>query len=95
MQALPQSNLFGVTLLGGVVKQSRKAHTSHIGPPWLGVQGSILICAIGNAISSPAHPIHLDAGFSISGWLAVLLTFVLAGVFANGTRMQEDLQGTV
>ncbi len=31
---------------------------------------SIVIGAIGNAVSSPAHPVHLDAGFSISGWLA-------------------------
>ena len=36
-----------------------------------------------------------DAGFSTSGWLAVLLTFVLARVFAAGTLMREDLDGTV
>ena len=40
-------------------------------------------------------PFHLDAGFSISGWLAVILTFVLARVFAEGTLMREDLEGTV
>ena len=56
---------------------------------------SIVIGAIGKAISSPAHPVHLDAGFSINGWLAVLLTFVLARVFAEGTRMRDDLEGTV
>ena len=28
-------------------------------------------------------------------WLAVLLTFVLARVFAEGARMRDDLQGTV
>ena len=38
---------------------------------------------------------NLDAGFSINGWLAVLLTFVLARVFAVGTVMREDLEGTV
>ena len=37
----------------------------------------------------------LDAGFSINGWLAVLLTFVLARVFAEGALMREDLEGTV
>jgi hypothetical protein len=37
----------------------------------------------------------LDAGFSINGWLAVLLTFLLARVFAEGTLMREDLEGTV
>jgi len=56
---------------------------------------SLVIGAIGKAVSTPAHPLHLDAGFSISGWLAVLLTFVLARVFAKGTRMLEDLEGTV
>ncbi len=56
---------------------------------------SIVIGAIGKSVSTPAHPVHLDAGFSINGWLAVLLTFVLARVFAEGTRMREDLEGTV
>ena len=56
---------------------------------------SITIGAIANAVSTPAHPLHLDAGFSINGWLAVLLTFVLAQVFAEGTLMREDLEGTV
>ena len=56
---------------------------------------SIVIGAIGKAISTPAHPVHLNAGFSITGWLAVLLTFLLARVFAEGTHMREDLEGTV
>jgi Protein of unknown function (DUF2975) len=56
---------------------------------------SIVIGVIGKAVSSPAHPLHLDAGFSISGWLAVILVFVLARVFAEGAVMREDLEGTV
>jgi hypothetical protein len=56
---------------------------------------SLVIGGVGKAISTPAHPLHLDAGFSTSGWLAVLLTFVLARVFAAGTLMREDLEGTV
>jgi hypothetical protein len=56
---------------------------------------SLVIGAIVKAVSSPAHPLHLDAGFSINGWLAVLLTFLLARVFAEGTLMREDLEGTV
>ena len=56
---------------------------------------SLVIGAIGKAISTAAHPVHLDAGFSINGWLAVLLTFLLARVFAEGTLMREDLKGTV
>jgi hypothetical protein len=56
---------------------------------------SVVIGAIAKSVSTPAHPVHLDAGFSINGWLAVLLTFVLARVFAAGTLMREDLEGTV
>jgi hypothetical protein len=56
---------------------------------------SLVIAAIAKAVSSPAHPLDLDAGFSINGWLAVLLTFLLARVFAEGTLMREDLEGTV
>jgi hypothetical protein len=56
---------------------------------------SIVIGAIGKAISTPAHPVHLDAGFSINGWLVVLLTFLLARVFAEGTHMRKDLEGMV
>ena len=56
---------------------------------------SIVIGAIAKSVSTPAHPLHIDAGFSINGWLAVLLTFLLARVFAEGTLMREDLEGTV
>jgi hypothetical protein len=55
----------------------------------------MVIGAIGKWISTPAHPVHLDAGFSVNGWLAVILTFVLARVFAEGALMREDLEGTV
>jgi hypothetical protein len=56
---------------------------------------SIVIGAIAESVSTPAHPLHINAGFSINGWLAVLLTFVLARVFAEGALMREDLEGTV
>ena len=56
---------------------------------------SLVIGGIAKAVSSPAHPLHLQAGFSINGWLAVLLTFLLARVFAEGTLMREDLEGSV
>ena len=56
---------------------------------------SLVISAIAKAVSIPWHPLDMDSGFSINGWLAVLLTFLLARVFAKGTRMREDLEGTV
>ena len=43
-----------------------------------------------------AHPgLEIQAGFSVDGWLAVLLLFVLARVFHAGTRMRAELEGTV
>ena len=56
---------------------------------------SLVVGAIAKTVSTPAHPLHLDAGFSINGWLAVILTFLLARVFAEGTLMRDDLAGTV
>ncbi|MEO6582055.1 MAG: hypothetical protein ABIN68_04510 [Sphingomicrobium sp.] len=56
---------------------------------------SIVIAGVGKAISTPSFQLDLDAGFSINGWLAVLLTFILARVFVEGAMLREDLEGTV
>jgi len=56
---------------------------------------SITIGAIAKAVSTSAHPLKIGAGISINGWLAVLLTFLLARVFAEGALMRDDLEGTV
>jgi hypothetical protein len=56
---------------------------------------SLLIGGIANMVSGPTTPLDIDAGVSINGWLAVLLTFLLARVFAEGTRMRDDLEGTI
>ena len=50
---------------------------------------------IAAAVSSPAAPLDIDWSFSVTGWLAVLLLFVLARVFETGARMRQDLEGTV
>jgi hypothetical protein len=55
---------------------------------------SIVIAAIAHGIAAHGQ-FSVDAGFSTAGWLAVILTFVLARVFAEGTLMREDLEGTV
>jgi len=55
----------------------------------------LIVAGIGKAVSTPSHTLHLDAGFSPGGWLAVIMTFVLARVFAEGTLMRDDLEGTV
>ena len=56
---------------------------------------SLVIAVIARFISTAEHPVELDAGFSINGWLAVLLAFILARVFVEGTLMREDLEGTI
>jgi signal transduction histidine kinase len=56
---------------------------------------SLVIGAIAKAVAIPGHPLDIDAGFSINGWLAVLFAFLLARVFAEGTLMRDDLEGMV
>jgi hypothetical protein len=56
---------------------------------------SMVIGGIAEAVAIPGRPLDIDAGFSINGWLAVLFTFLLARVFAEGTVMRDDLEGTV
>jgi hypothetical protein len=55
----------------------------------------LVVGAIGKAVSRLAPPVDIHGGYSIAGWLAVLLTFLLARVFAEGALMREDLKGTV
>lgn len=56
---------------------------------------SLAIAVIARTISTPEHPFNLDAGFSVNGWLAIILMFVLARVFAEGSRLRDELEGTV
>ncbi|MDX2299971.1 MAG: DUF2975 domain-containing protein [Xanthomonadaceae bacterium] len=51
----------------------------------------LIVAAIAAAVWEPGR---IDA-FSFAPWLAVLLLFVLSGVFAHGARMRADLEGTV
>ena len=55
----------------------------------------LLIGAIALATTSGMPDLDLDLKFSVAPWLAVLLLFVLARVFAEGARMRGDLEGTV
>ena len=58
----------------------------------------VLHLLIGFVISrtrSQVQQLDLDWSFSITPWIAVLLLFVLAGVFEHGARMRADLEGTV
>lgn len=53
------------------------------------------VVAIADAVSTKDLPLHMGSGFDMSAWLSILMLFVLARVFLEGTRMREDLEGTV
>jgi hypothetical protein len=55
----------------------------------------IAVVAIASSISSKGVPLRIGSNFQLGGWLAILLLFVLAQVFLEGTRMRDDLEGTV
>ena len=51
----------------------------------------LVVMAIAAAVWEPGRL----GGFSFTPWFAVLMLFVLSGVFAHGARMRADLEGTV
>ena len=55
----------------------------------------IFVVLIASAVSTKEVPLRINGDFDLTGWLAILLLFVLAQVFLEGTRMREDLEGTV
>lgn len=55
----------------------------------------LAVGAVTAAASTRAVPLDVGWSFSVTPWLAVLLLFVLARVFEQGTRMRDDLEGTV
>jgi hypothetical protein len=46
-------------------------------------------------VSTTSQPLDIHWSFSLTRWLVVLLLFVLARVFDQGTRMREELEATV
>jgi hypothetical protein len=55
----------------------------------------LAVGAVSAGVSTAEAPLDLDWSFSATPWVAVLLLFVLARVFEQGSRMREDLAGTV
>ena len=65
---------------------------------WWMLGGQILhliVGALARMASTPAQELDIDWSFSFTPWIAVLLLFVLARVFAHGARMREELEATV
>jgi hypothetical protein len=59
---------------------------------WCALGGQLyeLLCGLMAAAMNAAGS-NIDWQFSATGWLAVVLLFVLARVFEEGTQMREDL----
>src|SRR5947209_6748479 len=55
----------------------------------------ICVVAIASAVSTKEVPLRINGNFDLTGWLAILVLFVLAQVFLQGTRIREDLEDTV
>jgi hypothetical protein len=55
----------------------------------------VAVTSIAAAVSTDSTPIDIKWRLNVTRWLAVLLLFVLARVFEHGTRMRDDLEGTV
>jgi len=55
----------------------------------------LLVGALARLASTSAQPLDIDWTFSFTPWIAVLLLFVLARVFAHGARMRDEIAGTV
>jgi hypothetical protein len=56
---------------------------------------AIQLLDLGFGAATIAIEPDVDWSFSLTGWLAVVLLFVLARVFEHGTWMRDELAGTV
>jgi len=55
----------------------------------------LAVVVVTRLVSTRETTFDVGGGISVAPWLAVLLLFVLARVFEHGTRMREELEGTI
>ena len=55
----------------------------------------VVVGIVAARVSTASQPLDIHWSFSVTRWLVVLLLFVLARVFDQGTRMREELEATV
>ncbi|MBW8753369.1 MAG: DUF2975 domain-containing protein, partial [Sphingomonadales bacterium] len=56
---------------------------------------AIPMSVISGWVGNITHDMHFNADVPLSGLFLALVLFILARVFREGTRMREDLEGTV
>jgi hypothetical protein len=61
----------------------------------LGTQVIDLVVGVYMQYLSERNDVYLGWSFGMTGWIAVLLLFVLAGIVREGATMREELEGTV
>ena len=76
-----------------IAANARRLQT--IGWALLGLQLLAIPCALLDKFCPALGSAAPGATFSPGGWLAVLMVFVLSRVFASGSAMRDDLEGTV
>ena len=76
-----------------IAANARRLQT--IGWALLGLQLLAIPCALLDKFCPALGSAAPGASFSPGGWLAVLMVFVLSRVFAAGSAMRDDLEGTV
>lgn len=65
---------------------------------WISVAVHVVavpMAMLGNWVRHVTHDLHFDAGLPLTGLFLALVLFILARVFREGTRMREELEGTV
>jgi Protein of unknown function (DUF2975) len=76
-----------------IAANARRLQT--IGWALLGLQLLAIPCALLDKFCPALGSAAPGASFSPGGWLAVLMVFVLSRVFAAGSTMRDELEGTV
>lgn len=55
----------------------------------------VCVVILANGVRVGTQTVDVGDKFSVTRWLTILLLFVLARVFDQGTRMRDELSGTV
>jgi hypothetical protein len=80
---------------GQVFSSANAERLRHVAWALLGTQVIDLIAGVQFWYLSETSGEYFGWSFSLTGWLAALLLFILARIFREGAVMREDLEGTV
>jgi hypothetical protein len=81
--------------LGHVFSTNNAGRLRTVAWALLGTQVIDLIVGVYMQYLSELNDVYLGWSFGMTGWIAVLLLFVLAGIFREGATMRDELEGTV